>query len=90
MENTNIKHLTWIACNGVKPDLCDGTTVKQLFWRADEDITITESIVGTSDVHWGRVICYALEPKDAIQELLDAANGVLRAYSSVNVKRRTV
>jgi len=66
--------LTWIACNGVKPDLPKGAKVRVL-WRA-----VTGSVVDTNTFYarnewvWEQSIAYALAPVDPVKELVEAAN----------------
>jgi hypothetical protein len=80
-----MEKLKWIAVNGVEPDLPDGTMVKLLRYYADDEFRTTSYIPNTVMIVWDDVICYALEPKDPIIELVDAAQSVTDSYCDGDV-----
>jgi len=68
--------LTWIACNGVKPDLPEGTDVHIMVASRSTD-TWHDSTVNYSQFElWPSVVCYALEPVDPVEELVEAAHDI--------------
>jgi len=73
-----MKNLIWTACNGVKPDLPDGTMVKPLEYSGACDYFSPPNCIPAGSVtYWPNVIAYALEPKDPVRELVGAAKDVL-------------
>jgi len=68
--------LTWVAVNGVKPDLPDACKVHKIVQPKRGGIWQTTNPVLSGDVTWENVIAYALEPVDPVRELVDAAKAV--------------
>jgi len=74
--------LTWIACNGVKPDLPDGA----MGWRLREcGKGVLTDLSAPSP--WSNAIAYALEPVDPVKELVDAARKLLNYQCSYDSYR---
>jgi len=68
-----MKNLTWIACNGVKPDLPDGTMGKRIWRTRNGEVDVGIEFKDFSKlVEWSNIIAYALEPKDPVRELASA------------------
>jgi len=70
--------LTWIACNGVKPDLPSDAKVDLIFRYEYDPIRQVGQFQSVSDVYWLQVIAYALEPVDPVEELVEAAKDALK------------
>jgi len=72
--------LTWIACNGVEPDLPSDAKVDLIFRYEYDPIRQVGQFQSVSDVYWLQVIAYALEP-DPVKELVEAAKAVVSPSS---------
>jgi len=75
-----MSNLTWIACNGVKPDLPETAMVKFIFKFRDAPIQANLCWTPVGNVTWENVIAYALAPVDPVRELVEAAKQAADNY----------